>query len=264
MTMNIFVCIVQLLISAIGIFNIVISVLPESFYSLSSDMRQVQISMFGSVIFLMQIFLNYKEVADHFLTVSIINFIPDIVFWKIITVMYNAQRMTNFKIIITIYFLLLISYSLLKLKKILSKINASTALPSSVAPNNAKKSNTRKKRKKTKRNEDTNKASINSYEKKVPKAKTLADDVFPIICQWKCSNVLNIGYISINCSDKCYNQYHAQCWSCYKELKNIHSEETLLGTSCLTSTCNGKIYEIVWVENLELRLQENSFLQSLR
>merc|ERR1712013_249663 len=136
MTMNIFVCIVQLLISAIGIFNIVLSVLPESFHSLSSDVRQVQISVFGSVIFLTQIFLNYKEIAEHFLTVSIINFIPDIVFWKTITVMYNTQRMTNFKIIITIYFLLLISYSLLKLKKILSKIYASTAIPSSVASNN--------------------------------------------------------------------------------------------------------------------------------
>jgi len=248
MAMNIFVCIVQLIISAIGIFNIVLSVLPESLYSVSSDVRQVQISLFGSVIFLTQIFLNYKEVADHFLTVSIINFIPDIVFWKTITVMYNTQRMTNFKIIITIYFLLLISYSLLKLKKILSKIYTSTTIPSSVASNNKKKSNTRKKREKTKQNEDTNKASINSYEKKVPKAKTLADDVFPIICQWKCSNVLNIGYISINCSDKCYNQYHAQCWGCYKELKNIPSEQTLLGTSCLTSTCNGKIYEIVWVD----------------
>merc|ERR1712243_490702 len=142
--MNIFVCIVQLLISAIGIFNIVLSVLPEFVYSLSADVRQVQISVLGSVIFLTQILLNYKEVAEHFLTVSIINFIPDIVFWKTITVMYNTHRMTNFQIIISIYFLLLISYSLLKLKKILANIYASTAIVSSVAQNNAKKSNTRR------------------------------------------------------------------------------------------------------------------------
>jgi len=252
MAMNIFVCIVQLLISAIGIFNIVISVLPESFYSLSTDVRKDQISVFGSVIFLTQILLNYKEVAEHFLTVSIINFIPDIVFWKTITVMYNAQRMFHFKIIISIYFILLISYSILKLRKILTKINDSTSTMSTVAENNKKKSNSRKKREKTKQNEntmeDSNKTSTNSSEKKVSKAQTLAAEVFPIICQWRCSNVLNIGYISINCSDKCYNQYHTQCWGCYKDLKHIDSEENLLGTSCLTSSCDGKIYEIVWVD----------------
>merc|ERR1719347_2254473 len=124
MAMNIFVCIIQLLITAIGIYNIVISFLPESFYSFSPDVKQFQMSVFGTVIVLTQILLNYKEIAEHFLTVSIINFIPDIVFWKTITVMYNEQRMTNFKIIVSIYFLILITYSLLKLYKILTKMNA--------------------------------------------------------------------------------------------------------------------------------------------
>merc|ERR1719369_1613413 len=165
--------------------------------------------------------------------------------------MYNEQRMINFKIIIGIYFLLLTSYSLGKLKKIIPRMNASSAPLSTGAQNNTKKSNSRKKRDKTKHNEiapeESNKAST-SQEKKVSKVKNLTEDVFPIVCQWRCNNVLNIGYISINCSEKCYNQYHAQCWQSYKDLHNIHNEETLLSLSCLTISCCGKIYEIVWVD----------------
>merc|ERR1719369_1005036 len=169
--------------------------------------------------------------------------------------MYNEQRMINFKIIIGIYFLLLTSYSLGKLKKIIPRMNASSAPLSTGAQNNTKKSNSRKKRDKTKHNEiapeESNKAST-SQEKKVSKVKNLTEDVFPIVCQWRCNNVFNIGYISINCSEKCYNQYHAQCWQSYKDLHNIHNEETLLSLSCLTTSCCGKIYEIVWVEKFRV------------
>ena len=251
LAMNIIVSIIQLLISSIGIYNIAISFLPGSFYSSIPDVRQIQISVFGLVILATQIFINFKEVAEHFLTVSIINFIPDIVLWKIIMVMYTEHRMGNFKIINNVYFLILMSYSIYKLRNIVLNIYKEQRNVSQSSQNDTKRPGSRKKREKVKNQVsalgDSNKPK-SCQEKKIGKVKSLTEEVFPIVCQWRCINILNIGYISINCSEKCYNPYHTQCWNYYKILKNIKTEESLLSMSCLTAACCGKIYEIVWVD----------------
>ena len=199
LAMNIIVSIIQLLISSIGIYNIAISFLPDSFYSSIPDVRQIQISVFGLVILATQIFVNFKEVAEHFLTVSFISFIPDIVLWKIIMAMYTENRLGNFKIINNIYFLILMSYSIFKLKNIVLNIYKEQRNVSHSTQNDTKRQGSRKKREKVKNQvsvlEDSNPPK-SMQEKKVGKVKNQTEEVFPIVCQWRCSHILNIGYIS--------------------------------------------------------------------
>jgi len=91
----------------------------------------------------------------------------------------------------------------------------------------------------------------------------LTEEVFPIVCQWRCTNVLNIGYISINCSEKCYNQYHSQCWDYYASFNCVQNEKNLLGMNCLTATCCGKIYEIVWVDKFGIETPKKYILTEI-
>ena len=126
--------------------------------------------------------------------------------------------------------------------------------PRILPQDDGRKTNSFKKKKKESNNtkvgqEDGGSTSKLKEEKVLhAKGKNLKEEIFPIVCQWRCSNVLNIGYISINCSEKCYNQYHNQCWRNYTDFNMLDNEKKLLGTSCLTETCEGKIYEIVWVD----------------
>merc|ERR1711892_303131 len=64
MAMKIIVGVIQLIISSIGIYNIVISFLPVEFYSSIPDVRRIQITVFGCVVLVTQIFLNFKDVSE--------------------------------------------------------------------------------------------------------------------------------------------------------------------------------------------------------
>eukprot|EP00092_Neocalanus_flemingeri_P031482 GFUD01034190.1.p1 GENE.GFUD01034190.1~~GFUD01034190.1.p1 ORF type:complete len:1065 (+),score=194.32 GFUD01034190.1:162-3356(+) len=266
LAMRISVGVIQLVISSIGIYNMAISFLPDAFYSSIPDVRQIQIGVFGSVVLVTQVFFNFKEVTEHFLTVSILNFIPDIVFWKMIMVMYTEHRLGNFKIIIGVYFILVMIYTLYKLGKILSIMIKNRSIKNTPGQDDVKRSNSKKKREKPKNPRlsiEENNQSKTNQEKKRTKVKNLTEEIFPIVCQWKCTNVLNIGYISINCSEKCYNQYHRQCWDYYMGFNCLKNEKNLLGMNCLTSTCSGKIYEIVWVDKFGIETPKKFILTEL-
>jgi hypothetical protein len=143
MAMRIIVGVIQLLISSIGIYNIGISFLPDPFYSSIPDVRQIKITVFGFVSVFTHIFLNLKEVMEHFLTVSII---PD-------SLILSFGRLSwlciTSKIIIGVYFIIVMSYTLYQLGKIMTNIykKRNTEIP--LARNDAKWSNSRKKREKS-------------------------------------------------------------------------------------------------------------------
>jgi len=84
--------------------------------------------------------------------------------------------------------------------------------------------------------------------KKKRNKKSKKDNSFAIVCQYRCIGVINVGYVSVNCTDSCFNQYHLQCWSRFLTESHVDHETSFLGNNCLTDSCLGRIFEIVWVD----------------
>ena len=116
--MQFLISLVQAVIISIGIYNILISGLPLKLFTNIAEVRQIQGATFLSVFCFTNAFLNSKEATDHFLKMAMICFIPDIVCWKLIAMMYTEDRMFNFKMIYISFLMcvaLLTIYSLHKI-----------------------------------------------------------------------------------------------------------------------------------------------------
>ena len=114
--------IIQGLVIAVGIYNVILSVLPLDIFTNFSQLHQVQLCLFGCILLVANIIFNYKEVQDFFLKLTLICFIPDILFWKLTTIMYTEERMFNFKLMYTFFLLLVAAWSCFNVVKIVNQV----------------------------------------------------------------------------------------------------------------------------------------------
>ena len=241
----------QLLITTIGLYNISLPFLPESYYNSMPQIRYTQAMVFIAIFTISLITkIHTKEVVDHFLKISIWSFLPDIALWKIITVMYNETRLTNFRIVIYIFFIAILAHSGYRLRLTLAENNKTANSCIWVAEN--RKQVGKKKKEKGKSAirpvpDDPALSKPGTGEKKKAKPRKFPEEIFSIECGYGCKGVVNLGYLSLNCSHTCYNQFHSQCWTEYARLHQVKEEE-LLGQPCLAPACSGNIIEIVWVD----------------
>ena len=116
--MQLLITLIQSLVITIGVYNVVISALPLDMLKDLGELRHTQMVAFSTFFCVVIIGLNLKEVTEFFLKLALVCFIPDIVFWKMVMVMYTKDRMENFKIIY-VSFLLIIgiasTYNVLKI-----------------------------------------------------------------------------------------------------------------------------------------------------
>ena len=89
-------------------------------------------------------------------------------------------------------------------------------------------------------------------EKQKQKLNCLDKNVAKINCHMDCNNILNSGYVYINCSNNCFIEFHNDCWKAYL------TKHGLLDQDCPGKQCVGKILEIVSVDKFgkEIRKQE--------
>ena len=97
--MRFFISLIQGVVISIGIYNTLIAALPLDMLTNIQEFRKIQAGTFTTVFLLTNTFLNYREITDLFLKVAMGCFIPDIVCWKLISMMYTEERMFNFKLI---------------------------------------------------------------------------------------------------------------------------------------------------------------------
>merc|ERR1719192_2682973 len=102
--MQLFVTLIQSLVITIGIYNVLISALPLDMLKDPSELRHIQLVTFSVIFCVTIVVLNFKEVTEFFLKLALVCFIPDIVFWKMVVVMYTKERMHNFKLIYVAFF----------------------------------------------------------------------------------------------------------------------------------------------------------------
>ena len=116
--MQLLVTLIQSLVITIGIYNIVISALPLDMLKDLGELRHIQMVAFSTFFCLAITFLNSKEVTEFFLKLALVCFIPDIVFWKMVSVMYTKERMENFKVVYMSFLLIVglaTAYNVLKI-----------------------------------------------------------------------------------------------------------------------------------------------------
>ena len=163
--------------------------------------------------------------------------------------MYTEERIANCSIIVRLWFILNTVYSFYKLYLFLINLKASAESTVDVKRSNASISKRKKEVKKV--NKLPSEAALptkSPVQKKRNKGKRWQKpNTYSILCQYKCDDIVNIGYVSVNCTEKCYNQYHSQCWAKFLKIQHVEGETALLGQDCLTQLCSGKIFEIVWV-----------------
>ena len=249
--LNIFVYFLQFVIITFGLYHATVPFLPESWYDVLSHFRKVQFQLVVGLFFLAPVLCSDScEMTEYFLKISLFSFIPDIAMWKVLNVMYTEERFENYKIFIRVWFFVLSHCSLYKIILYLNK----TYLTTTNIPVELKRSNSRKK-KETKKvvkpanTEAVAPAKLPLEKKRSNKGKKQKEEIiFSILCQYQCEGKLNIGYVSVNCTETCFNQFHLQCWSSYLNTKVKQPETSLLGQACLTHSCNGRIFEIVWVD----------------
>ena len=249
--LKIFIYILQFVIVTFGLYNVSVPFLPESFYDVLPQSRTVQLQLV-SVLFLVAPTLcsDNCEMTEYFLKISLASIIPDIALWKVVNLMYTEQRIENFKIFTRLWFVL-ISY--LSLYNILVYLKTTYFTPPR-SPEVLKRSNSKKKKENKKvpklPNVEAQAATKSPVQKKRSQKgkKVKEENIFSILCQYKCDGILNIGYVSVNCTETCFNQFHLQCWSSFLKVELQQPETCLLGQACLTHTCSGRIFEIVWVD----------------
>ena len=249
--MKLFVFVLQFVIISVGLYNSIVPFIPESHYDTLAQLRKAQLGLMLALMILTPVLPSDScEMTEYFLKISLFSFIPDIALWKVVTVMYTEERLETFKVLIRIWFVLMLQFSTFKVVVYFKKAYLS---PSSTSPVELKRSNSRKK----KENKKVTKLAIPEVQatrspvqkKKSQKVKKPKEEsIFSIFCQNSCEGVVNIGYVSVNCTETCFNQFHLQCWSSYLQVQFIQSESCLLGQACLTQTCSGRIFEIVWVD----------------
>jgi len=105
--MQLLVTLIQSLVITIGVYNIVISAIPLDMLKDLAELRHLQMVAFSTFFCVVIIVLNFKEVTEFFLKLALVCFIPDIVFWKMVVVMYTKDRMENFKIIYVSFLLII-------------------------------------------------------------------------------------------------------------------------------------------------------------
>ena len=105
--MELLVTLIQSLVITIGVYNIVISALPLDMLKDLGELRHIQTVAFSTFFCVVIMVLNFKEVTEFFLKLALVCFIPDIVFWKMVVVMYTKDRMENFKIIYVSFLLII-------------------------------------------------------------------------------------------------------------------------------------------------------------
>ena len=105
--MQLLVTLIQSLVITIGIYNLLISALPLDMLKDPSELRHIQMVAFSVIFCVTIVVLNFKEVTEFFLKLALVCFIPDIVFWKMVVVMYTKERMHNFKLIYVAFFIVI-------------------------------------------------------------------------------------------------------------------------------------------------------------
>ena len=264
--MRMIIWLTQLMIIAVGFYNTLVSFLPERTFtkdlSALEDFRKAQMYMFSACFGLAPVFcISSSQVTEHFLKTSLVSFIPDIAFWKVTQVMYTEERFDAYKNLLTLWFLLILIYTIYKMWMYFEALFTGF-LQYSTCPEVKRSNSNSKKKKDTKKlnckqvNEEiTNIASVPVTKSPVPKKrnnkskKAKKEQTFTILnCQYNCQGVVNIGYVSVNCTETCFNQYHLQCWETFLKIQQVDHEASLLGNSCLSDACGGRIFEIVWVD----------------
>ena len=245
----------QFSIVSIGFYNTSVAFLPEAYFIALEEFRRTQLYMFLFSFLLSPIFcINSSQASEHFLKVSMISFIPDIALWKVTQVMYTEERFENYKILIKVWFFAMLAYTVYKLSEFLKECFCQNN-----APNNridVRRSNSKNKKKETKKiNKSTTDETFTTKSpvqrkrnNKSSNKKQKTESTFSIVCQYKCHGILNVGYVSVNCTETCFNQFHLQCWAKFLEVQRLEHETALLGNDCLTQACAGRIFEIVWVD----------------
>ena len=192
---------------------------------------------------------HLSPLSEYFLKFSLFSFVLDCSLWNYTQSINQSDKLNelfNFLLLVFVSVgvgnLYMVFHHARRLHIYWNSLNAVT---------DARKGSKKKKeQKKTQKSQiEASSVSKSPVQKKTKKnKKSKNQDSYPILCQYKCIGVINIGYISVNCTDTCYNQYHVQCWSKFLEMSQIKHETSLLGNNCLTDACDGKIFEIVWVD----------------
>ena len=245
--------IISLSIISIGFYNSSVAFLPEAYFSVLEEFRQTQVYLFLFSFLLSSIvsLSSPRAVPEHFLMISVISLLPDIFLWKVAQVMYTEERLSNYKMLVRLWFLALTLYSVYKLYLFVKSLKSSemTADAKSSTSNISKRKKEAKKVVKIPFDETLSAPTKSPTQKKRNKGKkSKKDKAYSILCQFKCFGIDNIGYVSVNCTETCFNQFHSQCWSKFLQTRQLEGEAALLGQNCLTQLCSGKIFEIVWVD----------------
>merc|ERR1719189_1705075 len=111
--------------------------------------------------------------------------------------MYTEERMTNYSIIVRLWFLLLTVYSFYKLYLFLINLKASAESTVDVKRSNASISKRKKEVKKV--NKLPSEAALptkSPVQKKRNKGKrSKKQNTYSILCQYECDDIVNIGYV---------------------------------------------------------------------
>ena len=245
--------IISLSIVSIGFYNSSVAFLPEAYFSVLEEFRQTQSYLFLSSLVLSSIvsITSPREVPEHFLMISVISFLPDCLLWRVAQVMYTEERLSNYNMIVRLWYLSLTLFSFYKVYLFLESLKSCEITVNVKNSTNISKQRKKEAKKVIKiQSEETlpvpSKSPVQKKRYKAKKSKK--DESYSILCHFKCFGIENIGYVSVNCTETCFNQFHSQCWSKFLQTEEIEGEASLLGQNCLTQLCAGKIFEIVWVD----------------
>ena len=216
MTLVIF--LTQVIIVTLSLYNSVMPFLPDDYFESLVLLRSTQTTIMVCVLIVAPLLcLKSPQMSEYFLKASMVSFISDIALWKVTQVMYTEERLENYQWFLRAWFLAALIITVYRIGLFLKTLK--DILFSNSKINSKKSGNFLKKKKENKKINklQAEESTINSKSSPVPKRKknkkSKKEDSFAIVCQYKCIGVINVGYVSVNCTDSCFNQYHLQCWS---------------------------------------------------
>ena len=248
----------------LGMYNAIVSMVlwRSALYTLSGT-SQKELTVFVAS-FCFACCINYKEVGELFLILSLLHFCSNILLLYIVPHVRSEENIlacTGLSYVIsTVLTVLLILLIWRQVDKIDKKREKEARLKQDMVDMIASGKSREGERRRPGRNKSSQQKRLPSVQKDDRKDfsqvySEIEEEVKErsrISCQWKgCRESSNVGYVSVACSGQCSGrQYHTACWKHLLHSLDLREDRSLLGTFCPFPDCPGRVSRLGWFTGL--------------